>query len=329
MWKQINAFGEIPRGRRRPTLVEFNDNLYLFGGFGDGPFDDLLKFNTLTLTWTTIPSFGPKARAGHVAVRLGQRMIIHGGNDSNQGTPFSDFWSLDFITMEWKDVTPKYRSIRRQYHACDVWSNMMILHGGSDGMRNFNDLHTFSDQYELIKLIAWGDPPTERVSQSLFIFDDNLFVFGGLPDNGLVSDELHVYNFGTSTWKKLDGKLGPSPRCNASVQVVGRFAYLFGGYNDDMGLQGDFYVFSYEDFSWNEIKTYGKGPVRRTKHTMTLVDNTVFCFGGHGGGLHTDDLADLHSYTLSGMKGIKKSLTSHLRSGTFCDLLVYTNGSSW
>ena len=84
-WERYATAGDIPHVGDGPTMVGYEDCLYLFGGFNDGTYSgDMYKFNTLTHVWSIVElsdggAIKPSPRYRMDSVLYNGKMFIFGG----------------------------------------------------------------------------------------------------------------------------------------------------------------------------------------------------------------------------------------------------------
>lgn len=83
-WEQYPTSGDIPHVGDGPTMVGFEESLYVFGGFNDGVYTgDLYEFNTITNTWSCVAmsddAVKPSPRYGLGSVLYNEKIFIFGG----------------------------------------------------------------------------------------------------------------------------------------------------------------------------------------------------------------------------------------------------------
>lgn len=329
VWKKSGTFGNPPSGRRRMTICAYNDNIYLFGGFGERSCGDFFKFSLLTETWTRLTAETmPGARAGHISAVLGPNLFIHGGNERNYGIPYEDIWIFNFESQRWRDVTP-YSSFPRQFHSSCVYEGKIILCGGSDGYKYYNDIITYDRDKHFQPHKVSGQYPPEVVSHSCFVVADTMYLVGGLPKVNTTASVAHsqqsmyAFHFPTCKWKKLDSLNIPSPRCNAVVEVIKGVPYLFGGYHEEDGLLQDMHVFDVYKLAWTRIEQKGDRPDKRTKSAMTQYENVLYLFGGFGG-VTSDDMNDLYSYRVNEFRDLKSLMMRAQQGSIYSDVIIET-----
>lgn len=123
----------------------------------------------------------PWARSGHVAVIVGDTMIIYGGQDSELGLVFGDVWSFEISSKEWRlETTFGCNPGKRFGHTAISFGNGMFVYGGfkaedvlmrrsflASGSRNPMSIFSnwqFSDNNSLyyldFKTMHWTSYPT-------------------------------------------------------------------------------------------------------------------------------------------------------------------------
>ncbi|KAI3361905.1 hypothetical protein L3Q82_001984 [Scortum barcoo] len=138
----------------RHSSVAMGDNIYVYGGLvGRNPTDDLLVFNTVSLTWMPVKTSGslPPALYGHSFALVGDQVFLFGGHESG-GDLCKDLHVLNTAKMKWK--VPLYVGIppgRRHGHTTFILHSHLYVFGGKNEEQEFNDL-------KVMKLIN----PSER-----------------------------------------------------------------------------------------------------------------------------------------------------------------------
>eukprot|EP01083_Nonionella_stella_P101148 286366_1 len=116
------------------------------------------------------------------------------------------------------------------------------------------------------------------------------YLFGGRSKGGC-NNHLYVLSVDRldSGWKLIDKPRGdmPCPRKNSAMGYCASYLYLFGGNGHRKKgelLLNDFYAFNISTEQWMNLKTRGDQPSPRDRHSMTVIDNRIFIFGGSSGG---------------------------------------------
>ena len=151
---------KIPSPRTNHTGWEFNDKLYIFGGFGEpvnkylhdsdevhGDNDDderymlhnqMCCFNPQEKKWTVVKSTGdkPSARQGHATTKIHKTIWLYGGEDHD--TIYDDLYTLDMDTLTWSKMqpwgTPRNPNPHTFHTLTAISEDKIILYGRNDNL---------------------------------------------------------------------------------------------------------------------------------------------------------------------------------------------------
>eukprot|EP00906_Rhabdomonas_costata_P002210 RCo003504 len=269
---ELQTLGDVPIPMDRHTAVEYNNEMWVFGGDrGWTLTNKLWKFNLESLRWTEVQTaLAPCARRGHTAVKSGARrsMIVFGGMVMSHvpyylygrlitnNVSVSDTWEcfLDRPVPTWERVTSNgHRPPPRRGHSCVLLEptaenpvTRIYVFGGycelerSPGLW-YNDLWRFTpEKDEWVQVPSWGTVPSPRVGHGAVVLSSNSFlVFGGgtLDANENVLFECRENGF----WRRVEplfDTIPPSPRSYMTcIPVCGqKKLYLHGGCDNDREL---------------------------------------------------------------------------------------------
>eukprot|EP00475_Leptophrys_vorax_P034508 TRINITY_DN5576_c0_g1_i1.p1 TRINITY_DN5576_c0_g1~~TRINITY_DN5576_c0_g1_i1.p1 ORF type:complete len:187 (+),score=59.05 TRINITY_DN5576_c0_g1_i1:46-561(+) len=149
------------------------------------------------------------------------------------------------------------------------------------------DAETKSDKFAGEPSFRWskqsftGDAPTPRSSHTGSIVGDTLVIYGGYGNGVERGDFFHVNlsSFESTYVAPLD-KTSKIVRIGHTAQVVGDQIYVYGGWNGKKYLN---YGFLYSVDKMNMLLEKNKDrvvPTARRDHSITLVNNKMFLFGG-------------------------------------------------
>ncbi|MEQ2230716.1 hypothetical protein ILYODFUR_032253, partial [Ilyodon furcidens] len=102
-WQCLSASGVAPRVLRHSSAAA-GDNIYVYGGVLKGdPTDDLLVFNTVSLTWTPVKTSGsrPPALWGQSFTQAGDQIFMFGGYGAG-GDFCKDLYVLNTEKLQWQ-----------------------------------------------------------------------------------------------------------------------------------------------------------------------------------------------------------------------------------
>ncbi|KAG5049956.1 hypothetical protein JHK85_011059 [Glycine max] len=263
--------------------------LILYGGeFYNGNktfvYGDLYRYDVEKLEWKLVSSpNSPPPRSAHQAVAWKNYVYIFGGEFTSPNQErfhhYKDFWMLDLKTNQWEQLNLKGCPSPRSGHRMVLYKHKIILFGGFyDTLREvrllsllavtskfylehfdinilmwyYNDLFVFDlDQFKWqeIKPKPGAMWPTARSGFQLFVYQDDIFLYGGYSkevssdksnsEKGIVHSDMWSLDPKTWEWNKVKKSgMPPGPRAGFSMCVHKRRALLFGGVVD-IEVEGD------------------------------------------------------------------------------------------
>lgn len=165
-------------------------------------FAETKNWNELKLSETNVC---PQERTDHSMVVYGGNLYIFGGCDKS--TRFDDLWRYDLAQKRWEQVSMSGDiPVPCFGHTAIVHENShrLVVFGGWDGHNTLDNLYEFNFKTQLWKMLeAVGSIPPHRYRHSAVVFDDNMFVFGGVDKSQVRYNDLQRYNLGNkaSTWQ--------------------------------------------------------------------------------------------------------------------------------
>ncbi|EFW98517.1 kelch repeat protein [Grosmannia clavigera kw1407] len=171
-----------------------NNQIYAFGGFDqytDEVYNHVLRLDVVSQQWSLVDNYGdiPGVRMGHTATLYqGDKLLVFGGENEHR-TYLSDLIVFDLKTAHWTQPQvsgpiPKDRA----RHAAVLHDDKLFILGGITGRDNYvlDDIC-----YLDLKTYTWSRSWrfVSRFDHSAYIWDDRVWVFGGLSkDMDKVSD---------------------------------------------------------------------------------------------------------------------------------------------
>lgn len=150
----------------------------------------------------------PSPRWFHTATLIGTKMYVFGGSTSQQY--LNDLHTFDIETEQWEQVCfgpGQVQPSPRHLHAACQYNNKLIIFGGSNSTYS-NDLFEYDpDRREWCAIPAHGQIPPPRQAHSMVVWKDEFVVFGGINDSEVLND-IHIFNYHTKTWRRVDSASG-------------------------------------------------------------------------------------------------------------------------
>ncbi|KAL5146180.1 Kelch domain-containing protein 4 [Glycine soja] len=256
-----NVPAPSPRSNCSLTVNPLKETeLILYGGeFYNGNktfvYGDLFRYDVEKLEWKLVSSpNSPPPRSAHQAVAWKNYVYIFGGEFTSPNQErfhhYKDFWMLDLKTNQWEQLNLKGCPSPRSGHRMVLYKHKIILFGGFyDTLREvryYNDLFVFDlDQFKWqeIKPKPAAMWPTARSGFQLFVYQDDIFLYGGYSkevssdksnsEKGIVHSDMWSLDPKSWEWNKVKKSgMPPGPRAGFSMCVHKRRALLFGGVVD-------------------------------------------------------------------------------------------------
>ncbi|KAL3516071.1 hypothetical protein ACH5RR_022973 [Cinchona calisaya] len=241
--------------------------------------------------WVAPPVSGtcPKARYEHGAAVIDDKMYIFGGN--HNGRYLSDLQILDLKSWIWTKIEVKAGAETSPAtaspcagHTLIAWEGKKLL---SIGGHTKDPLETMQVKVFDLQTGSWstlktyGKPPASRGGQSVTLVGTSLVIFGGQDAKRSLLNDLHILDFETMTWDKVE-TLGvpPSPRSDHAAAVhAERYLLIFGGGSLAMCFN-DLHVLDLQTMEWSRPIQQGEIPSPRAGHAGATVGENWFVVGG-------------------------------------------------
>jgi N-acetylneuraminic acid mutarotase len=207
-WDHLEASGLSPDPRAASSMIEYENQLYIFGGSQGKQvfFGDLYSFDLDTHAWNAVETYGdvrPQRLCCHTGKRIGDVMYVFGGLTSNEvyekQKPSNSLWALNLASRRWKKVNMK-GSIpgARCCHSMIAMEPSLVVAGGGDLMSKMdydNNVYIFNTRSEKWSKLTgfFGNtmPKCVGLSISYSAKDREFVLFGGKNANGELLDGLY------------------------------------------------------------------------------------------------------------------------------------------
>ncbi|XP_045768995.1 kelch domain-containing protein 3 [Maniola jurtina] len=235
----------LPYQRYGHSAVAYGHKVYMWGGRNNVVACDKLScFDTEKLKWSTPPVTGmvPYAKDGHSACIIKNKMYIFGGFEYIFDQYTQDVHCLDLDTMQWTYInTHGTPPCHRDFHTAVAYNDRMYIYGGRgdvNGPYNSDDeiycphvyyLDTITETWVNVK--ANGTWPEPRRSHSAWLYNDYMYIFGGLNAKTKTHfNDVFRYSIKGNYWEQLNVQgVGPCPRRRQQCLNYKDKVYLFGG----------------------------------------------------------------------------------------------------
>jgi N-acetylneuraminic acid mutarotase len=216
VWEQLPlGTAEAPEARYEATLLLVNRKGFLYGGRTQGNefLTDLWQFELIDgkVYWTELaPPENPPARYGHAAVAIDNEQFVMFGGTSKIFV-YNDCWLFNTKRCMWIKCTQSFFSQpdnRFGHSIVHVGNNEVLLFGGTNGYKTFNDLwflklnptasHANCYKLEYASTVA----PPELVGHTMTLIGGRVVITGG-KDPKTRSFDSRVWFLDFKNLKKL------------------------------------------------------------------------------------------------------------------------------
>ncbi len=297
-WENLTpAQGDTPEARRNGVAIydPVERRVIIFGGTGNnGLLNDLWAFNVRTNSWKKLEPTGapPAPRLGFDAVYdpIGQQMVVWAGQGAGF---FSDTWTLNLRTLEWREVSPATRP-RARYGSASVFDpqtrSLVQFAGFTEESRRFQDTQAFSlTTNSWTDMTPAGAKPQIRclLTGAYDAAGKRMIIYGGQRNGPL--DDLWAFDLSSKTWADLTPATRPTGRFFASsfIDRSNRFL-VFGGATSN-GNSNETWSFNFVTSQWNQVNAATPPSARNGMLGAYIEDEDRYLiFGGNGGSLLND-----------------------------------------
>uniref|UniRef100_A0A7S1I2M7 Uncharacterized protein n=1 Tax=Eutreptiella gymnastica TaxID=73025 RepID=A0A7S1I2M7_9EUGL len=184
-WQQPSWNGLVPRGRKHHTAVQFEKNVYVFGGTDSrATFNDFHAYDIEGRQWHAHEGggFPPTERFGHVAVVHNRRMHVFGGLETVQMYSNAAGSSMIYPFSAGGSSGTGLGNGHSGSHA-------QLSQPKTNSIYFLNDWYKFSFKYGTwIRLSPNGHIPSGRWGHTALEHKGKLFILGGANHKGCLND---------------------------------------------------------------------------------------------------------------------------------------------
>jgi hypothetical protein len=238
----------------------WEDKMVIYGGqdLKEGPQNGMWMIEISQFDqgeWDEIKTPDTCALCRHTAILKGDFMYLFGG--SNGQHEFNRTLIYNLRTLQYREILPDNPQIPPaldSHSAClyeDGTAAWMIVFGGFSIGERTNNVYSLNLNTEKWKLAQTTKGPEPRSNHSAVIFQDRMYIFGGISEEGEKINELWRLDLRTYVWENLkcNGDI-PSGRSGQSAIVYNEHMILFGGMKDITKETNDMYSYNFFTSTW-------------------------------------------------------------------------------
>ena len=300
-----------PKRRIFHTSCIYNDYLYIFGGkdITEGKLSDIIKINLKNDNkpkWEeVIPLKNKKLEplAYHTGTLVGSKYYIIGGNDKFiRQSAFIYIYDLETNNLEQIKIEKNEDICHLSMHTADYYKekNEIILFGGYSEGEMLNTIYRFNiETKEINKIESSGDlnnTPSPRTGHASFIYENNLYIFGGSIKDGTLLNDFWKLNLESMTWEKIlpKNKNNNENNNNGPANENNNENNNNENNNNENNNNENNNNENNNNTSNNDLLLL---PSPRAGHSILLVNNEVYIFGGKIGNFQESN--DLWKYNIN------------------------------
>jgi len=276
-----------------------NGYIYIHGGrFGNLPLDDdVWRFDPSQNSWLQLKTHGfkPPNLQEHTIVEYNDRLYLFGGQVSASNTENS-FWQLDLASNEWRSLSLKsskfgahFGPTNRRGHSAIIYANSMYIFGGFEDFRGSSaqlwEYDLIQQRWELKNLSSTSAcHPEARHSHSAIVYNDSMYVYGGLSNLKPLSD-LWRWGWREKRWfrEKTRGASPGQLHGHTAIQAYGSM-FVFGGERNGRASRS-LWRLNLSNMTWRKVKAKGPRPSPTTWHgaianPLNILDATNYIIEG-------------------------------------------------
>lgn len=184
----------------------------------------------------------------------------------------------------------------RQGHSSFIYKQKIYILFGFGGvgkhLDDFDDLFELDTNLTSIKSIATrGFRPTPRAGQSIALFQDKVFLFGGFSGPKRMSD-LYELDLNTMEWRFHSYK-GIGISHHSCVSFSDKI-FIFGGQTDQGNVISELKIWNVKNNCWEYNNQVGEIPFARSHHSACVFNDEMLIFGGYSSPNRFNDLYSLN-----------------------------------
>ncbi|KAL4426431.1 hypothetical protein ABPG74_004448 [Tetrahymena malaccensis] len=287
--KVVNYSTQLkPEFREGASLLEYNQSLFLYGGFGFQLFNSLYQFSLKDYEWKKTETKGfygnQTGRFGHSSNLYKNQMVVFGGASEystklKNRAVMNDVWMLNLDNLEWKQIRTlgDYIEPRRNHAACIV-GNYFFAHGG------VGNYEKYLNQLNVLSL------DKGRWKSYQLKFDEQGIAFHQM---------VPIFQKSLKFISRKAEKMGKIVSSKNKFKVKEEGIYCFGGKQGNQKIRGKLIVLKLDQkeqpIDWIIPETSGQSPHPRFHHSMIFnyYVKGIVLFGG------VNDEANMPEYAFS------------------------------
>ena len=283
-WSKL-LLKEPPKRRSNHTSFIHDNFFYVIGGIDitEHKQDDIYKVNLSepNATWTKVELMGEKLEkiAYHAGGEIdGFYYIVGGQNDVLQTLNTIQVFDITQESMGDKIEFDTEKFPPLESHTVNVINETknLIIYGGISGKELNRDIYSFDVQKKEMKNLTQNlkddETPPPRQDHTAVIYNNALYIYGGLGLENKIFDDMWKYDFSSNSWTELKTEAQQKKYDKKRQREMERE-----NNNEKEKTEIEEEEFD-EDDDIEDIRPKG-----RSGHSMVVIGDEFFIFGGKTG----------------------------------------------
>ena len=286
-WSKL-LLKEPPKRRSNHTSFIHGDYFYVIGGIDitEHKQDDIYKvnFKEPNATWSKVEIMGEHLEkiAYHAGAEIdGFYYIVGGQNETLQTLNTIQVFDITQETLSEKielDVE-KFPPLESHTVNVNTETNSLIIYGGISGKELNGHIYSFDVQKKEMKNLTSNlkeeEIPPPRQDHAAVIYNNALYIYGGLGLDNKIYDDMWKYDFSSNAWTELRTEAQQKKYDKKRQKEMEKEA------NKENKNENDEEEDEYDLDDDEEIKDIR--PKGRSGHCMVCIGDEFYIFGGKTG----------------------------------------------
>ena len=285
-WSKL-LLKEPPKRRSNHTSFIHGDYLYVVGGIDitEHKQDDIYKvnFKEPNATWTKVDLMGDKLEkiAYHAGAEIdGFYYIVGGQNETLETLNTIQVFDITQETMNDKIEfdTEKFPPLESHTVNVNKENNSLIIYGGISGKELNRHIYSFDVQNKEMKNLTQNlkdeETPPPRQDHTAVIYNNALYIYGGLGLDNKIYDDMWKYDFSSNSWSEIVTEAQQKKRDKIKQKKLEQEA------NNEQKTTDDE---EEEELDEDDDEIKDIRPKGRNGHSMVVVGDEFYIFGGKTG----------------------------------------------
>lgn len=275
--EEISTLSEVlPQGFKEACCARYNNNIYIFGGYGSSEYlNTIYKFNCTTKTITTLSVTLPQILARACCAIYNENIYIFGGFGAGRSNTIYKFNCTNETITALSATLPK----GLEYAYCAIYENYIYIFGGIGDNGTSDNIYRFNCTYESMATLG-VKLPIGLYSLCCSTYNDNIYVFGGSNSSAIASNTIYKFDCVNETITTLTTVL-PQALFYVSCSTHNDNIYIFGGYNGSKLLNT---IYKFNCTNESIITLSNTLPQKLYNLCCSTYNDNIYIFGGSPGG---------------------------------------------